>query len=82
MATFSVRVVEFLDGDEVPVRYKTVMLSLTSILRGWLESDTDGDGVAEFDADEGEAGVYFGGSKIDTFYFSDGDQYTINVTDV
>lgn len=81
MATFSVRVVEYPDGEEAPVKNRTVMISFTSPLRGWLESDTDSDGVAEFEADEGEAEVFFGGNKIDSFHFSDGDQYTINVTD-
>ncbi len=78
LATFSVRVVS-LDGGERGIPGRKVMISFTSLIRGFLEERTDGGGVAYFDTVEGEAKVFVDGDHVDTHSFGDGDQVTVSI---
>lgn len=63
--------------DDEPVSGKKVMISFTRLDRGWLEEWTNSDGVAHFDADEGEAKIIIDGSTVETCYLS--DEVTVNI---
>lgn len=73
---FSVRVVR---GDDETVPHVGVMVSFTGFGRGYLEATTDSDGVAYFNAEPGEGKVFVDGDYIETYYFDDGDQVTVNI---
>jgi hypothetical protein len=47
-----------------PIRDVKVLVSFTSVGRGWLEEWTDSSGGADFDTDPGDAVVYVHGSPI------------------
>ncbi len=74
--------VQVVDESGEPVGDKKVTVMFTSLLRGWVEEFTDGDGQADFDDGAiapGDAKIYIDDVVRGPYYIDDGDSYTVEV---